>query len=159
MADPKIASVTVKYTEDGSTKKRDIKFKGNFGFKIDGKTYRVENGRVLNEKGQEVNAFRMPTATAYQFIGMSHCAESAADDTYSAKDIAEAQAYHDDSYGFSRATQNNIPLADAHSINIIGNGAGKVVTGSTQVKDGVYTTQYISNSTGKVSTVSVWLAK
>jgi hypothetical protein len=159
MSDLTTSSVRVHYKEDGSLKTKTIKFKGNFGFSLDGKQYKTQNGSVYNAQGQKVAAITMPRATAYQFIGMSNNAELAYDLTYSEKDIKQAQYDHEQTYGSRQLKVSGVPYADTKSATIIGKGAGKVVEGSTQCEKGVYTTKYKSKDDKKVHTVSIWLNK
>ena len=160
MAEPTVSSVRVHYKEDnGKSQTKTIKFKGNFGLKFNNQEYKVQNGKVYNSKGKEVVAMTMSKAMAYQFIGMSNNAESVYDLTYSAKDINQAKHDHEVTYGSQQRQISGVPYADAQAASVIGTGAGRVVPGSAQYENGVYSTKYKSNETGHVNTVSVWLNK
>lgn len=153
MADPLISTVRVSYPENNTTKSRDVKFKGNFGFRIDAREYYTKDGKVYDSNNKEVTNLDLPRGTAYQFIGMSCTAESARDYTYSQKDIKAAEQDYK-----SNSTISGVSLLEARAASVIGIGAGKVVNGSTIfTSNGEYETQYKSNDTGHISTVSVWL--
>lgn len=151
-----VTSIPVKYYDNG-VKKKEIRFKGNFGFDINGKKYYTNNGKVYDSNNKEVKVLELSKSVAYQFIGMSCTAENARDYTYSEKDLNEAKNDYQRSYSHSQERVNGILLSDYRSMTVIGNGAGRVLEGSTKYQKDVYSTQYESNENGQVSTVSIWL--
>ena len=82
------ASIPVYYQKNGQKYRKDVKFKGDFGFQINDRKYTVKNGQVYNQYNQKLNCISKDAAVAYQFIGMSNTAESAKDYTFSIKDIS-----------------------------------------------------------------------
>lgn len=141
MADP-VTSLKVFYSNSGKSASQTIRFKGNFGFNIDGKEFKAENGHVYDKNGKPVQGLKLPEKAAKQFIGMSNTAELAQDYTFSKKDINEAEAYF--SYGSNDNTRIN---------SILGSGVTKgIQNGYANYKDGVYSTHYNNH-------VSVWMNK
>ena len=77
------ASIPVYYQKNGQKHRKDVKFKGDFGFQINDRKYTVKNGQVYNQYNQKLKSISKDAAVAYQFIGMSNTAESAKDYTFS----------------------------------------------------------------------------
>lgn len=139
------SSLTVIWQENGQIKHKTIKFLGDFGFSVNGKTYKTKDGQVYDQDNNPIQALDLPKREAYQLIGMSNTAEQAKDYTFTRKDIDAA------------IKNNNIQ-------RILGTGVGKLFSASS--KDGKYTTEcgyttregLIFKETVKhSSTVSVWL--
>lgn len=141
MTEP-LTSLKVFYNDNGKNASRTLKFKGNFGFNLDGKKYEARDGHVYNSNGKPVEGLKMEKALAYQFIGMSNTAELAQDYTYSEKDMNDAKTY------FSGYNNNNTRIN-----SIVGEAVTKdFKNGGAKYKNGIYTTDY-------KHTVSVWQIK
>lgn len=128
---------------------RKMSFKGNFGFKINNQEYYTKNGRVYNTAGQPMKELKMKGYMAEQFFAMSAIGESVQDNTFSSCDVQYAEAYQ-------QSTTNGTNTIDVALRSQTGSG-GKVVAGHNNVENGVFTSQYKSNESGKTSTISVWL--
>ena len=153
MGEPTITSIKVNYQEGNQNKSRDIKFKGNFGFNLDGSIYTVKDGKITDKNGKEVTELNLARGLAYQFIGMSCTAESARDYTYSVKDINQASSDYN-----SGTTVNDVPLLKTRAASVVGTGAGRVT--HADCNDGIYRTDYQHADYKNINTsVSVWLIK
>ncbi len=138
-----ITTIIVNYVDDGKKVSQPLKFKGNFGFKIDGREYRTNNGQVYETRtGNTVKNLDLPKALAYQFIGMSNTAELAADYTFSEKDMKDAKQY------FSHASNDNTRINTIMGYEV----TRGVKNGGASYNNGVYSTQYRHN-------VSIWQTK
>ena len=87
----KEASLAVKWKENDKNKERNIKFVGNYGFKVNGQTYTVKNGNVYNSDGKKISTLVLEENDAYQLVGMSNFAEGAKDYTFSEKELSQAR--------------------------------------------------------------------
>ena len=144
------ASIPVYYERNGQKYKKDVKFKGNFGFQINDRKYTVKNGQVYNQYNQKLKCISKDAAVAYQFIGMSNTAESAKDYTFSIKDIQQAAADQ----------KSNIKgQADKRTRTTIGTEVCTSIDGKTTCDGTKFTTQCKDNVTGRVNTVSIWTLK
>ena len=143
-------SIPVYYTMNGKQEKKDLKFKGNFGFNINGKKYTAKNGKVYNEKNQPLKSITKTAAEAYQLIGMSNTADSYKDYTFSQKDIQQAATDQE---------SNCVGQSDRRSRTTIGTAACKSIDGKTKCENGVFTTMCRDNKTGTTNVVSVWMIK
>ena len=140
MADP-LTTLKVNYSDNGQNVSRTIKFKGNFGFNLDGKEFQAKNGHVYDKEGKLVQGLKMPKEAAYQFIGMSNTAELAKDYTFSSKDMNEAKTYF--SYDNDNTRINSI----------LGSEVTKGVSnGYAKYNNDTYSTHYNHN-------ISVWQIK
>ena len=86
------ASLAVKWKENDKNKERNIKFVGNYGFKVNGQTYTVKNGNVYNSDGKKISTLVLEEHDAYQLVGMSNFAEGAKDYTFSEKELSQARS-------------------------------------------------------------------
>ena len=129
---------------------KTMNFKGNFGFKINNQEYTTRNGRIYNSQGQPIKELKMPTYIAEQFFAMSAMGDGAYDDTFSKYDIDFADELQ------HKITNGTNSSADVQMRTLTGSN-GKVQTGKTIVEDGVFSSQYKSKETGRVSTISVWI--
>ncbi len=152
MADPTtVTSLKVYYSDGGQSASKTLKFKGNFGFSLGGRQYKVNEGHVYDSNGKPVQGLKMPKTMAYQFIGMSNTAEvasnAARDYTYAPSDMKTAEEKF--SYG------GNSVLSSL----IVGTGATKGVKNGyanyhqTQTQDGAKRNEYSTNYHHRVS---VW---
>ena len=136
-----VTTLKVYYDDKGKSVSKTITFKGNFGFSLDGKKYKAENGNVYNEDGKLIQGLKMPLKMAHQFIGMSNTAEMAQDYTFSEKDITDAQKY------FSTYNKDNTRIN-----SIVGAASDGFKNGYASYQNGKYISQYRN-------TVSVWQIK
>lgn len=136
-----ITSLKVCYNESGNAVSKTIKFKGNFGFSLNGEQYKAENGHVYNKDGKLIQGLKMPLEMAHQFIGMSNTAELAQDYTFSSKDMKDAETY------FSHYNKDNTRIN-----SIVGAASEGFQNGYAKYSDGTYTTNY-------KNTVSIWQTK
>ena len=153
MGEPSITSLNVKYQEYGQQKNREIKFKGNFGFSLDGNNYTVKDGKVFDSNGKVVSELNMIRGLAYQLIGMSCTAESARDYTYSEKDMKAAASFEDNE------RLNSQTALDRQAAATIGTGAGSLVEAFYNDDDGKYTTWYKNKDINFTTEVSIWQIK
>jgi hypothetical protein len=154
MGEPTITTLKVSYQENGAQKSRNIKFKGNFGFSLDGSIYTVKDGKVLDPKGKAVTELNdLARGLAYQLIGMSCTAESARDYTYSEKDMKAAASFDD-----NEKLNSQTPL-DRQAAATIGTGAGSLVEAFYNDDDGKYTTWYKNKDINFTTEVSIWQIK
>ena len=126
-----------------------MNFKGNFGFKINNQEYATRNGRVYNSQGQPLKELKMPKYIEEQFFAMSAMGDGAQDSTFSKYDIGFANELQ------HKTTNGTNSSADVQMRTLTGPN-GKVQTGKTTVEDGVFSSQYKSKETGRVSTISIW---
>lgn len=149
MGNPTIASLNVKYSENGVEKNRVIKFKGNFGFSLDGVQYTVKNGQVYNSNNEVETELDLARGLAYQLIGMSCTNGSERDYTYTSEDISQAEK---DKRSKRDDCENDLFM---RAKTTIGYGAGNVTY--ADVVDNKYTTHYKHKDYNNITTgVSIW---
>ena len=86
------ARLKVKWEDsNGKTKSREIMFKGNFRFKVDGETYTVKDGKIYNEDNKNITSLELDKTNAYQLIGMTNFAQGAKDYTFTSKELQKAR--------------------------------------------------------------------
>ena len=151
MGEPTISTIRVNYKENNQNKTRDIKFKGNFGFSLDGSSFTVKDGKVTDNNGKEVTELDLVRGLAYLLIGMSCTAESARDYTYSEKDMKAAASFEDNE------RLNSQTALDRQAAATIGTGAGSLV--EAFYNNGKYTTLYKNKDFNYTSEVSIWQIK
>ena len=138
-----VTVINVNYVDNGEKISQPLKFKGEFGFKIDGREYKTNNGQVYESKtGKTVRNIDLPKTLAYQFIGMANTAELAQDYTFSEKDMKEAKQY------FSYASGDNTRINSIMGTEV----TSGFKDGGASYNNGVYSTQYRYN-------VSIWQIK
>jgi len=129
---------------------KPMKFSGNFGFKINNQEFTTKDGRVFNSNGKPMRALNMPEYIAEHFFAMSAMGDDNQDNTFSKRDIEYA---NDLQCGSSNGTNSR---ADVRLRTLTG-PKGKVQLGKTVVENGVFSSQYKSKETGRISTISVWI--
>lgn len=131
---------------------KTMSFQGNFGFKLNNQEYTAKNGKVYNSQGKPIKELRMPEYIAEHFFAMSSMGDDNQDNTFSQRDIDYAI---DLQCGSTNGTNTR---ADVRLRTLTG-PKGKVQTGKTTATNGVFSSQYKSNETGRISTISVWINK
>ena len=145
MGNPTLSSVLV----NG----RKMCFSGNFSFKINSQEYSTKNGRVYNSKGQPLKELKMPDYIAEHFFAMSETGlGDKQESTFTNNDINYAE-------DFQKEKSNSAHSGLITRLRTLTGAKGKVQTGKNEptVENGVYSSQYKSNQSGRVSTISVWL--
>ena len=127
-----------------------MSFQGNFGFKLNNQEYTARNGRIYNSQGKPIKELWMPEYIAEHFFAMSSMGDDNQDNTFTQRDIDYA---NDLQCGLTNSTNTR---ADVRLRTLTGS-KGKVQRGKTVVENGVFSSQYKSNETGRTSTISVWI--
>ena len=134
---------------------RKVYFQGNFGFKINNQEYSTSGGKVYNSQGKSMKELNMPKYIAEHFFAMSEMSTNDKQEyTFTKNDIDYAEE-------LQGVKANSSTTAIVTRLRTLTGSQGKVITDSKEkipgVNNGVFTSQYKSVETSKVSTISVWM--